>query len=45
MILIICFGFLLFGLCVYIFSCDLIVHDSMFFNNCDFCFISQEKVM
>jgi len=32
----ICFGSLLFGLCIYIFGCELIVSDPMPFNNCHF---------
>ena len=40
MILSICFGSLLFGLCVYIFGCELMVRDPMPFNNCNFLFIS-----
>jgi len=43
MILSICFGSLLFGLCVYVFSCELMVRDPMPFNNCNFRFIFQKK--
>jgi len=43
MILSIFFCSVLFGLCVYIFSCELIVCDPMPFNNCNFRFISHKK--
>jgi len=42
-ILSIIFGFLLFGLCIYIFGCELIVNDPMPFNNYNFCFIPHQK--
>ena len=43
MILSIYFGSLLFGLCIYVSGCELIVLDPMPFNNLNSCFISQKK--
>jgi len=43
MILSIGLGSLLFGLCIYVFGCELIVSDPKPFNNCNLRFISQKK--
>jgi len=45
MILNICFGFLLFGLCIYVFVCELVVSDPMPFNNCNIRFIFKNKII